>query len=121
MIAARCPKCNIIGSCICNFGKYELTKEEKDKWDKGVEEMNRQPIQFLNVWKETVNKPTISEFQLSAKEKETVEIYLTKIKKKYGTYGHITYSFTETGIGCCVKIKSSHKNKWKDITDLDRF
>src|SRR3990172_636633 len=69
MIAARCPKCNIIGSCICNFGKYELTKEEKDKWDKGVEEMNRQPIQFLNVWKETVNKPTISEFQLSAKEK----------------------------------------------------
>jgi len=71
--------------------------------------------------KDLVNsmKPTIPEFKLSTKEKETAEIYLTKIKKKYGTYGHITYSFTETGIGCSVKIKSSHKDKWKDITDLD--
>jgi hypothetical protein len=70
----------------------------------------------VEVWKENVTKPTIPEFQLSAKEKETAEIYLTKIKNKHGTYG-----LTETGIGCCVKIKSSHKDKWKDITDLSQW
>lgn len=163
MIASKCKKCGVIGRCICNFGKYELTKEEKDKFDKALEEMNKQPIQFLStwhtnkvidfvnwyielkglgennilenqsivdsflrgenteVWRETINKPTIPEFKLSEKEKEIAEIYLTKIKKRYGTYGHITYSFTETGIGCCVKIKSSHKDKWKDITDLSQW
>lgn len=75
----------------------------------------------VDVWKEIINKPTVLEFKLSEKEKETVEKYLSKLKNKYGTYGHISYSFTETGIGCCVKVKSSHKNKWKDITDSDRF
>lgn len=64
---------------------------------------------------------TIPEFKLSVKEKETAERYLTKIKRKYGSYGHITYSFTETGIGCCIKIKSSHKDRCKDITDIDSW
>ena len=66
-------------------------------------------------------KPTIPEFQLSAKEKETAEKFLIKTKKKYGSYGYITYQFTETGIGCCIKTKSSHKDKWVDISDVDKW
>ena len=70
---------------------------------------------------ENLNKPIIPEFQLSAKEKETAENFLIKTRKKYGSYGYITYKFTETGIGCCIKIKSSHKDKWIDISDVDKW
>ena len=56
----------------------------------------------------------LSKLEIAAKEK-----YLKKIKKKYGTYGLITYSFTPTGIGNSVSIRSNHNNKEKDITDYN--
>lgn len=54
---------------------------------------------------------------LSDVEKENVKKYITKVKKKYGEVGVITYSFTSNGIGLGVSIKSSLKKKDKDITD----
>jgi hypothetical protein len=177
MIALKCKKCGVIGSCICNFTKYELTKEEKDKLDKALEEMNNQPIQFLStwhtnkvidfvnwyielkglgennklenqsivdsflrgekveVWKEVntefkeqcFTKPQEQKFisnyifKLDKVEEDNLMKYLNKLKKKYGSYGFLTYEFTPTGICTVVKVKSSHKKKSKDITNLDSF
>jgi hypothetical protein len=171
MIAAKCSKCGVIGSCICNFGKYELTKEEKDKWDKVLEEMNKQPLQFIpswntnkvidfvnwyvdlkklgenyklenqtiidsflrgekvEVWKEVecFAKPSVEKFyssyifELDKIEEENLAKYLKKLKDKYGSYGYLTYEFTPTGIGTTIEVKSSHKKKAKDITNLDNW
>ena len=52
-------------------------------------------------------------------EKSNAKKYITKVKKKYGEVGVITYSFTNTGIGLGVSIKSSLKKKDKDITDYN--
>lgn len=60
-------------------------------------------------------------FELNKKEQESAKKYLEKTKAKYDSYGYITYSFTHTGIGVVVKIKSSHKNKFKDITDVNSW
>lgn len=56
-------------------------------------------------------------FELNEKEQKSAKKFREKIKKKYGSYGLITYSFSETGIGCNIKIKSDQSNKIKDITD----
>ena len=60
-------------------------------------------------------------FELDEIEKENAVQFLDKIKKKYGSYGYITYSFTETGIGCCVRIKRSNSKKEKAITNIERW
>ncbi len=60
-------------------------------------------------------------FELSEKERISKKEVLKKIKKKYGTYGHITYMFTPTGIGDVVKMKSSHSEKEYDITDISSW
>ena len=57
-------------------------------------------------------------FELDKVEEENLEKYLSKLKKKYGSYGFITYEFTPTGIGTVIKVKSSHKKKAKEITNL---
>lgn len=57
-------------------------------------------------------------FELDKVEEENLSKYLNKLKKKYGSYGFITYEFTPTGIGTVIKVKSSHKKKAKEITNL---
>lgn len=46
---------------------------------------------------------------------------MKKIKKKHGKYGHMTFSFTPTGIGSVVKVHFEINNKTYDITDLDSW
>ena len=57
-------------------------------------------------------------FELDKIEEENLANYLNKLKKKYGSYGFITYEFTPTGIGTVIKVRSSHKKKAKEITNL---
>ena len=57
-------------------------------------------------------------FELDKVEEENLANYLNKLKKKYGSYGFITYEFTPTGIGTVIKVRSSHKKKAKEITNL---
>jgi len=56
MSVGQCQSCrNSLPFCTCKKeNPYQLTKEEKDRWDKVLEELNNQPIQFLSVW--TTNK-----------------------------------------------------------------
>lgn len=51
-VIGQCQSCrNNLPFCTCKKeNPYQLTKEEKDKWDKVLEELNNQPIQFLSVW-----------------------------------------------------------------------
>lgn len=60
-------------------------------------------------------------FELDKVEEENLAKYLNKLKKKYGSYGFLTYEFTPTGIGTVIKVKSSHKKKAKEITNLDNW
>ena len=57
-------------------------------------------------------------FELDKVEEENLEKYMTELKKKYGSYGFLTYEFTPTGIGTVIKVRSSHKKKAKEITNL---
>lgn len=57
-------------------------------------------------------------FELDKVEEENLANYLNKLKKKYGSYGFITYEFTPTGIGTVIKVRSSHKKKAKEVTNL---
>lgn len=51
-VVGQCQNCkNTLPFCTCKKeSPYKLTKEEKDKWDKISDELNKQPIQFLSVW-----------------------------------------------------------------------
>ncbi len=60
-------------------------------------------------------------FELDKAEEENLAKYLKKLKKKYGSYGFLTYKFTPTGIGTVIKVKSSHEKKSKEITNLDSW
>jgi hypothetical protein len=60
-------------------------------------------------------------FELDKVEEENLEKYMNKLKKKYGSYGFLTYEFTPTGIGTVIKVKSSHKKKAKEITNLSSW
>ena len=60
-------------------------------------------------------------FELDKIEEENLANYLNKLKKKYSSYGFITYEFTPTGIGTVIKVRSSHKKKAKEITNLDSW
>lgn len=61
------------------------------------------------------------EFKVNEKEEEEIKKWQERIKKKFGSYGHYTYSFTPTGIGCGIKVYSSHLDKTKDFTDLNNW
>jgi hypothetical protein len=60
-------------------------------------------------------------FKLDKVEEGNLAKYMDKIKKKYGSYGFLTYKFTPTGVGTVIKVKSSHEKKSKDITNLDSW
>lgn len=60
-------------------------------------------------------------FELDKIEEENLAKYLNKLKKKYGSYGFLTYEFTPTGIGTVIKVRSSHKKKAKEITNLSSW
>jgi hypothetical protein len=57
-------------------------------------------------------------FELDKVEEENLAKYLNKLKKKYGSFGFLTYEFTPTGIGTVIKVRSSHEKKSKEITNL---
>jgi hypothetical protein len=44
-----------------------------------------------------------------------------KIKDLHGEYGNYTYSFTPTGIGDVIKVKSHLTGLELDITDIDNW
>lgn len=60
MIAAVCKRHGLVACHQCSpripFNQistenpHKWTKEDKDKWDKVIDELNKQPIQFLSVW-----------------------------------------------------------------------
>ena len=87
--------------------------------DKGID---RPDIIFINdiinIVKSISLSPSPSDL-LNDVEKENAKKYMAKVKKKYGEVGVITYSFTCTGIGHGISIKSSLKKKEKDITDYN--
>jgi len=60
-------------------------------------------------------------FELDAIEVENLEKWKAKLKKKYGEVGNLTYSFTPTGIGNVIYVKSSLKKKAKDITNFNNW
>lgn len=60
-------------------------------------------------------------FKLDKKEEENLEKYLNRLKNKYGSYGNLAYIFIPTGIGTVVKVRSSHNNKEKDISNLSNW
>jgi hypothetical protein len=60
-------------------------------------------------------------FTLNEKEEKRKLKIFKKLKKKYGKVGHITYSFTPTGIGSIVKFHSDVNDKTYDITDIDSW
>lgn len=61
------------------------------------------------------------EFIINEKEEKAINEWQEKIKKKFGSYGHYSYIFTPTGIGCVVKVHSEHLNETRDFTDLDSW
>jgi len=56
-------------------------------------------------------------FRLSEAEEIWLQVWLAKLKKKYGQYGHISYKFTPVGFGTNIRVRSSVEKKWRDITD----
>lgn len=60
-------------------------------------------------------------FELDKVEEENLEKYMNNLKKKYGSYGFLTYEFTPTGIGTVIKVRSSHKKEAKEITNLSSW
>ena len=61
-------------------------------------------------------------FELNEVEKERVEKFYKKCKKKTkGKDVNMSYHFFPTGIGAVVKVKSETLNIEKDITDLNNW
>lgn len=60
-------------------------------------------------------------FILSVKEKSKLEEWRSAIKTLYGEVGKLTYSFTPTGIGDVVKIRSELANVEIDLTDYESW
>lgn len=67
---------------------------------------------------EKINFPT---FSLNLKEYEKLSEWKEKIKDLYGEYGTYTYSFTPTGIGSSIRVKSHLTGLELDITDVDSW
>ena len=61
------------------------------------------------------------EFKLEQSQVDSLNIWLVKIKKKYGNVGTLTYSFTQTGIGIGVTVKSSICNKSIDLSEYEKW
>jgi hypothetical protein len=67
-----------------------------------------------------VNRPARI-FTISEAEMEALKEWQEKIKDLYGEYGNYTYSFTPTGIGDVIKVKSHLTGLELDITDVDNW
>lgn len=60
-------------------------------------------------------------FEISDKELEKYNEWKEKINDLYGEYGSFTFSFTPTGIGDVIKVKSNLTGLEIDITDVDSW
>jgi hypothetical protein len=67
-----------------------------------------------------VNSPSKT-FTISGEEIKKLKEWQEKIKDLYGKYGEYTYSFTPTGIGDVIKVKSHLTGLELDITDTDSW
>lgn len=63
----------------------------------------------------------MTKFELDEEEEKSLQKRMKKIKKKYGKCGHITYSFTPTGLGSVLKVHFQVNNKTYDITNLNNW
>jgi len=64
---------------------------------------------------------TSKTFTISGEEIKKLKEWQEKIKGLYGEYGEYTYSFTPTGIGDVIKVKSHLTGLELDITDVDSW
>ena len=60
-------------------------------------------------------------FKLDDKQEKTLKEWRSKIKKKYGEYGHYDYVFTPFGIGTGVKVRSHLSNKEIDLSNVEEW
>ena len=67
-----------------------------------------------------VNKPAMI-FAITEAEMKTLKEWQEKINDLYGEYGNYTYSFTPTGIGDGIKVRSHLTGLELDITDVDNW
>lgn len=58
-------------------------------------------------------------FSLNEVEEKRLKEWQEKIKDLYGEYGTYTFSFTPTGIGNAIVVKSHLTGLELDVTDLD--
>lgn len=60
-------------------------------------------------------------FDLDVDQVEKLEDWKRKIKDLYGEYGHYSYTFSPTGIGNGIVVKSHLANLELDLTDVDTW
>ena len=65
--------------------------------------------------------PKVMTFSLTEVEEKKLKERQEKIKDLYGEYGTYTYSFTPTGIGNVIVVKSHLTGLELDITDVDNW
>lgn len=60
-------------------------------------------------------------FKLGQIQLEALQEWKEGIKELYGQYGVYSYTFTPTGIGDIVKVKSSLTGTEFDLSEYDRW
>ena len=65
--------------------------------------------------------PKAMTFSLDEDEEKKLKEWQEKIKDLYGEYGSYTFSFTPTGIGNVIKVKSHLTGLELDITNLENW
>jgi hypothetical protein len=63
----------------------------------------------------------IMKFEIYPDQIKKLDEWKKKIKDLYGEYGHYSYTFSPTGIGNGVKVKSHLSNLELDLTDVDTW
>jgi hypothetical protein len=61
------------------------------------------------------------EFKLNESQLAALKKWQVKIKKKHGEYGLFTYSFTPSGIGDTVRVKSHLTEKTLDLSEVEKW
>lgn len=59
-------------------------------------------------------------FEISESQKKQLDKFLSKVKKKYGSYGIIKYVFVPTGIDTHIEVESSHKESI-DLSEYEKW
>lgn len=57
--------------------------------------------------------------QLTDEQFSKYENWMLAIKKKYGSYGQITWHLTQTGIGLAISVTTTHKFKELNLTNVN--